>query len=344
MALGLGSQDVDGPILLVCLCGFSFSMVSADAEDCCWGRSLNFGWLKVADAEGCWFGVLFLYVVAKVTFAVGTIWWKSFVNAANGVGLLKPWSQIFFCAVAAIQQPKMVPMVSELVHYAMCIAVPIEEIPGTVSLNGLAAQSMLAVLQLRGGWVDFFCSADAWLGMIQLQKAAGLECCYCKMWLMPLLMWDPFAAFVVWIWLQFWTGNCLPCPWISPKFNSAAELLPSGKSIVTMMQFALVFGVLESRTAGRRPPLDFSRSHPHHSRQVTPSEANANQPDASHCRSKATGPISLVKQSKSADWPAKLAQPPYRHNLPSFTLASSAEKCLQLHLQRSQSLPSWTNL
>ncbi|GMH24835.1 hypothetical protein Nepgr_026678 [Nepenthes gracilis] len=35
MALDLGSQDVDGPILLVCLCGFSFSMVSADAEDCC---------------------------------------------------------------------------------------------------------------------------------------------------------------------------------------------------------------------------------------------------------------------------------------------------------------------
>ncbi|GMH18539.1 hypothetical protein Nepgr_020380 [Nepenthes gracilis] len=50
MAIGLGTQDVDGPILLVCLYGFSFRMVSADAENCCWGRSLNFGWLKVADA------------------------------------------------------------------------------------------------------------------------------------------------------------------------------------------------------------------------------------------------------------------------------------------------------
>ncbi|GMH04902.1 hypothetical protein Nepgr_006742 [Nepenthes gracilis] len=56
------------------------------------------------------------------------------------------------------------------------------------------------------------------------------------------------AAYVVWNWLQFWTGSCLPCPWITPWFISAADLLPFGISFVTMMQIALVFfGTLESR-------------------------------------------------------------------------------------------------
>ncbi|GMH18579.1 hypothetical protein Nepgr_020420 [Nepenthes gracilis] len=34
----------------------SICMVSADAEDCCWDRFLNFGWLKDADADCCTFG------------------------------------------------------------------------------------------------------------------------------------------------------------------------------------------------------------------------------------------------------------------------------------------------
>ncbi|GMH04876.1 hypothetical protein Nepgr_006716 [Nepenthes gracilis] len=96
-----------------------------------------------------------------------------------------------------------------------------------------------------------------------------LECCFCMKWSMPLLMWEPYAgerwaatarlawrflmcgaAFVVWNWLQFWTGSCLPCPWISPWFNSATELLPSGKSIVTMLQIALVFWSLGVKVLG----------------------------------------------------------------------------------------------
>ncbi|GMH04927.1 hypothetical protein Nepgr_006767 [Nepenthes gracilis] len=103
------------------------------------------------------------------------------------------------------------------------------------------------VLQLPCGWVDFLCSADAWLGMILMQKGAGLECCFCMKWLMPLLMWEPYAG-------ERW-GAAVRLAW------SDAELLPSGKSAVTMMQIALVFwslGVKEmflgyggwSRTAG----------------------------------------------------------------------------------------------
>ncbi|GMH00741.1 hypothetical protein Nepgr_002580 [Nepenthes gracilis] len=49
-------------------------------------------------------------------------------------------------------------------------------------------------LQLPCGWVDFLCSTDAWLGMILMQKGAGLECCFCMKWLMPLLMWEPYAG------------------------------------------------------------------------------------------------------------------------------------------------------
>ncbi|GMH13959.1 hypothetical protein Nepgr_015800 [Nepenthes gracilis] len=39
------------------MCGpVSIGMVSADAEDCCWDRFLNFGWLEVANAGCCTFG------------------------------------------------------------------------------------------------------------------------------------------------------------------------------------------------------------------------------------------------------------------------------------------------
>ncbi|GMH20958.1 hypothetical protein Nepgr_022800 [Nepenthes gracilis] len=72
---------------------------------------------------------------------------------------------------------------------------------------------MLAVLQLPCGWVDFFCSADAWLGMILMQKGAGLKCCFCMKWLMPLLMWEPYAAAVA-VRLEWW--------WKAPDFLSPA--------------------------------------------------------------------------------------------------------------------------
>ncbi|GMH21154.1 hypothetical protein Nepgr_022996 [Nepenthes gracilis] len=49
-------------------------------------------------------------------------------------------------------------------------------------------------LQLPCGWVDFLCSADVWLGMILMQKGAGLVCCFCMKWLMPFLMWKPYAG------------------------------------------------------------------------------------------------------------------------------------------------------
>ncbi|GMH21069.1 hypothetical protein Nepgr_022911 [Nepenthes gracilis] len=66
-----------------------------------------------------------------------------------------------------------------------------------VSLKGLAVQSMLAVLQLPCGSVDFLSAADAWPGMILMQ------------WLMPLLMWEPYAdeRWAAAVWLAWrWKG------------------------------------------------------------------------------------------------------------------------------------------
>ncbi|GMH29321.1 hypothetical protein Nepgr_031164 [Nepenthes gracilis] len=56
-----------------------------------------------------------------------------------------------------------------------------------------------------------------------------------------------------------------------------------------------------------------------------------------HIASRADKPRKNVKVSPVGQ--PSLQPPPYGHNLPTFTLASRAEKCLQLHLQRSQSLP-----
>ncbi|GMH26476.1 hypothetical protein Nepgr_028319 [Nepenthes gracilis] len=109
----------------------------------------------VPDAEGCWFGVLFLYEVVDASFAVGTMCWRALYGIGCNFGLgVASLSMDFslcywllncchlgshrnccklhwffgalevFCVVAAMfQQPMMMPMVSELVHCTKSLAV-----------------------------------------------------------------------------------------------------------------------------------------------------------------------------------------------------------------------------
>ncbi|GMH20965.1 hypothetical protein Nepgr_022807 [Nepenthes gracilis] len=70
--------------------------------------------------------------------------------------------------------------------------------PATMGVSSCLLMSevrkFLAVLQLPCGWVDFLCSADAWLGMFLMQKGAGLQCCFCMKWLMLLLLLEPYTV------------------------------------------------------------------------------------------------------------------------------------------------------
>ncbi|GMH12827.1 hypothetical protein Nepgr_014668 [Nepenthes gracilis] len=98
--------------------------------------------------------------------------------------------------------------------------------------------------------VGFLCSADACLGMIRLQKGAGLECYLCMKWMVPFLLMEPYAG-VSWtaaVWLAWWWKG---------RFTGPMQLLLFFFCFFGQVR-ELVFDVISSLLAFRMPFLWFS--------------------------------------------------------------------------------------
>ncbi|GMH26467.1 hypothetical protein Nepgr_028310 [Nepenthes gracilis] len=95
--------------------------------------------------------------------------------------------------------------------------------------------------------VGFLCSTDACLGMILMQMGAGLECCLCMKWLVPLLLLEPYAG-VHWtaaVWLAWrWKGRFTgPCLMGSPDYAAAAVFWFAGTGAEGYCCSLLLFGL-----------------------------------------------------------------------------------------------------